>query len=175
MDLRKLLDSLSIASRQEEINNSNRLSLWEIILKLETISNKNLPLVFDIEGTKPMWMWSWRWIYAELAIFTDELWSIYTWEMWELSGWYKYPLSENLWKENPNVEEWLNIMKRCVWSTFWWYKWWDFKMNKNTPISVCRATNNVWFKYDEDNSVNTFILDIVELPECVVFITWKED
>lgn len=176
MNFQEQLDAFMKASRQKEIDSSDRLQLWEIILKLEAVKNKKLPLVFDIPNTKPMWMWSWRGIYSELAIYTEELWSIQTWEM-KKESWWEHPLYKELWKENPTVEEWLEIMKQCIWWTFSWYKWWDFTMNKNTPVSVCKADNDSWFSYSDDKYLNTFITNVIEVEDewIVVFITWKEE
>jgi hypothetical protein len=173
-DLQSQLDNYLTASRQKELAWSDRLSLWEIIIKLEWVKNKSLPLVFDIPWAKPYGVWSWRGIYAELAIYTEGQWSIQTGEMKKTNYW-DYPKSKPLGKENPSVEEFIEILKECVWATFTGYKWWDFTMWRTTAVSVCKKCSDSGYSYSEDEYTNTFILDIHETDECVILITWKED
>lgn len=174
MDIQAQLDAFMKASRQEELAQSDQLLLWEIILKLESVKNKSLPVEFDIPWYKPYGIWSWRGIYAELAIYTNKVGSIQTWKMLQ-ETWWEYAEHEALWKENPNVVELIANLKKCIGGTFTWYKGGDFTMGKNTPVSVCRANNDSWFYYDEENYKNTWITDVKEEADKVILITWREN
>lgn len=174
MDLQSQFDAFMSASRKKEIDASDRLQLSEIILKLETVKNKDLPIVFDIPEAKPMWMGSWRWFYAELAIYTEQIGSVQSGEFETHSRW-AYPIEKNLWKENPTVSEWLDIMKQCIGATFTGYKGWDFKMSKNSPVSICRENSSSWYSYSNGDYKNTYIVDVIEEDDKIILVTGREN
>ena len=81
MDLQTFITNQIQASRQAELKNSPQLLLGEIILKLEAVSNKDLPLFIDIKNKRPMGIESWRGSYCELAITTESFGSYQTAEV----------------------------------------------------------------------------------------------
>ena len=108
--LRNKVDS----DRRERLKASPQLSLGELILKLEAISDKTLKVYFDFGGFYPTSIDSWRGSYNELALDYDD-------ESWEKA---------------PTVEALLATLEAVVGKTLTGYKGGDFLMGKGTPVWI---------------------------------------
>src|SRR3990167_11288913 len=84
MDLQTLLNNEVAAQRAEKLKNSPQLLLGELILKLESVKNKDLPLFIDLMDKRPKGVDSWRGVYAELPIQTEVFGSYQTKEIEKL-------------------------------------------------------------------------------------------
>lgn len=143
MDLQTYLKNSVEAGRKKTFDNSNQLTLWEMILKLELIYNnltdenkKDYEICFDFEYLFPTYFSSWRWSYNELALNFD-------------IEWQKHKL-----------KDFIEVCKSTVWKEFIWYKWWEFVMTKNTPVWVARYWNswNTWIVEIVDNWYETILI-----------------
>ena len=95
--------------RQEKFKTSSQLSLGEIILKMEIIKNKDLPVLFDNKKYHPTGIDSWRGSYNELSL------------QYENEG-------------NPMLAgDFLKLLIETIGKTFEGYKGGDFLMGKTTP------------------------------------------
>lgn len=159
MDLQTLVSNAVKAQRQEELKNSPQLMLGEIVLKLESVKNKELPLYIDLMDKRPKGINSWRGRYDELAIQTEDF------------GQYKG-------KENPTVLEWIEVLKDVIGKEFYGYKGGDFLMGKNTPVWLAEYGNSS-FKIndkpidekDYSNYKNTYFIDVREEQDKVYLVT----
>ena len=133
-----------VARRLETLSKSEQLTLGELILKLEMVKNKELPIVFDKENKFPKSVGSWRGSYCELAIFYYD--------------------------EKPvtiKCSEFLETLKNTVGETFGGWKGGDFTMHRQTPVWVTqdRSTSSGW----GENSIG--VVDIKETDSEVVIVT----
>jgi hypothetical protein len=153
MDLQKFLDATVKAQRQEELNNSPQLLLGELILKLEAVKNKDLPLFIDIMDKRPADIDSWRGIYAELAIATEG-------------------------HSSPTVADGISMLQAAVGKTYHGYKGGDFTMSKNTPVWLAEYGESGFHIDDKEideedfsNYKNVFFVDVQERKDRVYLIT----
>lgn len=105
-----------------------QMTLWQMIDKIEKLFVEFPEMTycsFDWWWAIPTWFESYRWRYSDLAIE-------YSWDSW-------------LW-----AKEFLEELKKCIWKTFYWYKWWEFTMNKDTFVYVSNYWRSSW----------TYIVDI---------------
>ena len=182
MDLQTILDNAVKAKRAEELKNSPQLLLGEIILKLEAVNNKKLPLFIDLMEKRPMGIDSWRGIYAELAIQTETFGNYNTDEVEYKSQYGDSYKQKEIGKENPTVAEWIEVLKEAVGKTFTGYKGGDFLMGKATPVYLAEYGSSS-FKVDEkeidekdySNYKTTYFVDIREENDKVYLITAFED
>jgi len=145
MDLQTLMNNAVNAQRAEEFKNSNRLSLGELILKLEAIQSVNKDLdkkdetqvCFDFCGMAPTILLSWRGVYAELALGYERE--------------YPYPTISNVIRE----------LKSGVGKTYEGYKGGSFAMGRSTPVWV-----DNW-----GQSSQTAIIDVLDNKYYAVLIT----
>ena len=121
MDIQKIFDNEIEAKRAEEMKTSKQLMLSELIMKLEAVEYKGVPVVFDDGVWWPVDLDSWRGSYRELAL--------------------SYANDEDKW----SVACVLSILKAAVGETFEGYKGGDFLMGKNTPIWVADYGNSQGF------------------------------
>jgi len=180
MDIQHILDNAVAKARQEELTNSPQLLLGEIILKLEQVKNKKLPLFIDLMDKRPMGINSWRGSYCELAIKTENLgWyntDIIEYESKEFD--YKTYKQKSIGKKNPTVEEWIDVLKKAIGKTFTGYKGGNYLMSKNTPVWLAEYGNSS-FKIDnnpidEENYSNykeVYFVDVKEEKDKVYLIT----
>ena len=138
MDLQTFIENSVKAARQNRLNESDQLTLGEMILKLEPIVEKQserdeeAKIQFDFEYFFPTDINSWRGSYDELALNIKN---------------YEYG------KKGPmTVSDFLKLLKDTVGKTFQGYKGGYFKMSKNTPVWVANY----------GNSGNTAVIDIVD-------------
>jgi len=163
MDIQTLLDNAVKSARQTELSSSPQLLLGEIILKLEAVKNKELPLFIDLMDKRPMGIGSWRGSYCELAIRTEIFGSYNTdgdsYEMKEIGC------------QNPTVEQWIDVLKEAEGKTFVGYKGGDFFMSKNTPVWLAEYGNSSFKTDDNSNYSYVYFIDIREDTDKVYLIT----
>lgn len=184
MDLQTILNNAVDAGRQQELANSPQLLLGEMILKLESISDKSKPLYIDLMNKRPMGLDSWRGIYKELAIQTKSLGSYNTDQVEKENPEYGITIwkKKEIGKENPTVGEWIGVLKESIGKTFNGYKGGEFTMSKNTPVWLAEC-GNISFNtdgkdIDEKNWSNykkTYFVDVIEKDDRVYLVTAFED
>lgn len=160
------------AMRQEELNNSPQLLLGELILKLESVTDKTKPLHIDIEDKRPMGVGSWRGIYEELAIQTESLGSCCTDEVTEERFGYTFYKSEAIGKESPTVGEWIDVLKSAIGKRFEGYKGGYYVMGKNTPVWLAEYGDSSFPVNGEYE--NVYFANILETPDRVYLVTGIE-
>jgi hypothetical protein len=176
MDIQTMLNNAMAARRAEEMKNSTQLTLGEMILKLEAVKNKELPVYFDEEKYRPTGVDSWRGSYCELALNyegaggyyehkpecpRDPKWDDYTCDCKSIST--QLP-------ENPTVNNLLEMLKKIPGRIFIGYKGGDFLMGKTTPIWVANYGTSSGFKQEEDK-YNQSVIDVSEKDGKVIIIT----
>lgn len=178
-----MINNQMAASRAEEPKHSPQLLLGEMILKLEAVKNKELPLFIDLMDKRPKGIGSWRGIYAELAIQTEDFGAYQSREVEHTfaSGdvYYKH---KKVGKENPTVSEWIEVLKDVVGKTFTGYKGGDFTMGKGTPVYLAEYGHSS-FKIDDkeidekdySNYKTTYFVDVREEKDKVYLVTAFED
>ena len=143
LDLQSILSNAVQAKRQEELKTSPQLTLGEIILKLESVKNKKLPVVFDIKKYHPMGIDSWRGSYCELALeYIEE-------------------------GESMVLGSFTKMLKDTIGKTLIGYKGGDFLMGRITPVWV--ANNGECGGFREDG--NTAVIDVLENKKAVIIKT----
>lgn len=113
MDLQSIISNAVQAYRNEEMKTSPQLMLGELLILLEQVSNKKLPVKFS-SGKKPTKLSSWRGSYREIA--------------------FQYDDSAD--SPCPSVEDIINQIKNSIGSKFEGYKGGEFLMGKTTPVWV---------------------------------------
>lgn len=101
-----------------------QMTLWEFIDKLEKRIKKYpkaTSIWLDWWDANITWFCSYRWDYRHLAM-------CYSWEYWE---WY-------------SSKELLEELKKCIWKTFTWWKWWEFVMNRDTYLYIANDWCTWW-------------------------------
>lgn len=117
MDIQTILDNAVQAERRETLKNSPQLTLGELLLKLESIDDSDVPVYFDFEYLRPAGIGSWRGSYSELALsFASE--------------------------GRMSVDELLTLLKEAVGKEYTGYKGGEFIMSKHTPIWVANYGNS---------------------------------
>ena len=100
------------AARRKVFDSSDQLSLGELILKLEAITDRNLLVCFDFCNASPTSLMSWRGIYAELCLgFTMDPTQI-------------------------TIGQLLVKLKGAIGATYMGYKGGDYVMERTTPMWV---------------------------------------
>ena len=112
------------AKRADDMLTSPQLTLGELILKLEAIPDKKLPVIFDGKKYYPTGIDSWRGSYCELAI--------------------NYSTTSC----HMTVEGFLDILRDTIGKTLVGYKGGDFIMGKTTPVWVANYGESQGFKSD---------------------------
>jgi hypothetical protein len=151
MDFQELVTNASKAMRQETLNNSDQLTLGELILKLEPIAKdqqkiiekygNEASVVYDFEYLYPSNIDSWRGSYAELAL------------NFKAEG------------EPLTITKFLKLLKSTIGKTFTGYKGGEFVMSKHTPLWVANY----------GHSGNTAVVDVLDNEYEVVLITGRRE
>lgn len=123
MDFQTIITNAVKVQREEELKTSPQLTLGEMIIKLETIKNKKLPIVFNSKYY-PTGIDSWRGSYCELAL--------------------EYNADKKL-----LVDGFLKLLKGTIGKTLTGYKGGDFLMGKITPVWVANHGESLGFNNDE--------------------------
>lgn len=118
MDLQNILDNAAQAQRSEKLKTSPQLSLGEIIIRLETVGDKEKKVYFDFENAFPTTIGSWRGSYDELALSFD------------FEG------------DSPTTTSLLKDFKFAVGGTYQGYKGGEYTMGKRTPVWVANYGNS---------------------------------
>ena len=111
-DLQSMVDNATTAARKKVMDQSAQLTLGELILTLESITDKTISISINQPKGIPSHLHSWRGIYAELALEYAQ------------DGEYH------------TVAKLLKRLKGAVGETFIGYKGGDFTMGKTTPIWI---------------------------------------
>ena len=176
-----MINNAMVAKRSEEMKNSTQLTLGEIILKLEAVGNKELPIFFDKTKYRPTGIGSWRGSYCELAIsYTPG--GVYggyngTTVEHEIGGDKFYNTVSTALPKRPTAKDLLEKLKECVGKTFVGYKGGDFLMGKTTPVWIANESESSGFlkekgaEYNSDQS----IVDITETEKKVILNTQKTE
>lgn len=146
MDLQEILNNAVVAGRAKEMLSSPQLTLGELILKLEAVDDKNLPIIFDGKKFHPISVGSWRGSYCELAI--------------------EYSLVGKI----LSVKKFLKMLKNTVSKTFIGYKGGNFLMGRTTPVWVANYGESQGFKADGDKYCQA-VIDVSRGKEYIVIKT----
>ena len=144
MDLQTIVTNALAAERAEQMKTSPQLTLGELILKLEAVGNKELPVVFDVGKYHPTDIDSWRGRYNELAL------------NYVTKG---EPLS---------VRDITAFLRGTVGSIHTGYKGGDYLMGKTTPVWVANYGDSEGPRGNEDY---TAMVDVREGENRVILIT----
>jgi hypothetical protein len=186
MDLQTMLNNAMAADRAESMKNSEQLTLVELLLKLQAVKNKDLPVVFDDGKYNPDGLDSWRGSYSELA-FTYS-------KVGEKENGGSYNTEEVEWTSSdgqyssykqekadlplePKVSDVIELLERVQGKTFTGYKGGDFTMGKSTPLWVANYGDSSGFKEagDDDDAYLQAVIDILEANDAVSIITKLSD
>lgn len=118
MDIQTMLNNAVTSARKESLAKSPQLTLGELILKLDAVSDKSKEVSFAFEYARPTEFDSWRGSYCELAIGFD------------------------FESKNPTTEEFLSKCREAVGKTYQGYKGGDFTMSRQTPVWVANYGNS---------------------------------
>ena len=135
--LQNIVTNAMQRERQEQLKTSSQLTLGEIILKLEGIKNKKLPVIFDVEQYYPVGISSWRGSYHELAL--------------------EYESDE----EPMLLKDFEKMLKKMIGKTLMGYKGGDFLMGKTTPIWVANYGDVKGFRGEDYK--DTAVIDVLEI------------
>ena len=181
MNIQTMLNNAIQAQRQNELKDSPQVLLGELILKLEIVKNKELPLFIDIMNKRPKGIDSWRGFYCELAIQTENFGSYNTDVVKDKSEYGDSYKQKNIGKENPTVQEWIDVLKEVIGKTFTGYKGGDFLMSKNIPVWLAEYShasfriNNKEDDKEYSNYKEVYFVDVKEENKKVIFITKVND
>lgn len=146
MDYQKVFDDAHAVERAEEMKTSEQSMLGELVILLATVSNDELPVVFDDGVWWPVDLDSWRGSYCELAL--------------------SYTKEEEKW----TVACVLKMLKDALGETFQGYKGGDYLMGKNTPVWVASYGSSHGFDRNDNGDYQAVVgVDIRE--DAVVIIT----
>jgi len=143
MDLQTILHNAVAAARAEEMKTSPQLTLGEMMLKLEAVQSKGLPVVFDIQDYHPIGIGSWRGSYNELAL------------EYESGG------------ATLTARGVIALLRGVVGRTLEGYKGGNYLMGKTTPIWVANYGDSMGFREEEP----TAVVDILETEDEVIIET----
>ena len=143
-----LLKSMVRQKRQEQFAESNQLSLGELILKLEQVSDRTKPLELDFKSTVPTGVSSWRGDYAELAITFEA---------------NHHPA--------PSVADFLATLTSAAGQRMEGYKGGEFRMSRGTPVWVANYGESSVCYYKDDERHEVQVIDIREEADRVVIVT----
>jgi len=135
-----MLDAQMSKIREEKLSESSQLLLGELKLKLDTVKDKEKPIVFDF-GMKPAGASSWRGSYCELGLNYSEngggeaYWNNDTVEWESNDGDYKqYGQNTFNLPENPTTQNFIDMLNAVTNKDMVGYKGGDFKMHKNVAV-----------------------------------------
>lgn len=143
--LQNIITNYIQAERQEKFKTSSQLTLGEIILKLEGIKNKKLPVIFDVEKYYPVGIDSWRGSYYELAL------------EYEKNG------------EPMLLGDFIKMLKKIIGKTLTGYKGGNFLMGKITPVWVANYGEVKGFRIDDYK--DTAVIDVLKGENKVIIKT----
>jgi hypothetical protein len=181
MDIQTIINNEMAAMRAKSFANSEQLSLGELILKLEAVKDKTLPVLFDDEQYRPTGVGSWRGSYSEFAISYTEYGAYgggynsneIEWQSddGEYKSYKQIPIN---FPQDPNLGQFIRVLKECVGKEFVGYKGGNFLMSRGTPVWVSDYGTSSGFKQEEDKH-NQAIVDVTEEDVKIILITKAVD
>jgi len=185
MDFQTMINNQMQASRAEEMKNSEQFTLGELIMSLEGVSNKDLPVYFDEEKYKPTGLVSWRGSYCELAIeFENGGHECYEQPKDTCTkdsfGDHDYKCKcgglkehDTTLPEDVKVSDLLKVLNLAKGKMFIGYKGGDFTMGKTTPLWVANGGDSSGFKKEkgEDWNGTQAVIGITEKVDKVIIET----
>lgn len=124
-DIGEVIRNKLALDRQKVMKTSEQLMLIELIIALEGVPDKSVPVVFD-EAHWPVDISSWRGSYSELAV--------------EYGG-----------DKHLAVSEFLYVLKEAIGQKYEGYKGGEFLMGKNTPLWVANYGRSEGFDTNDNN------------------------
>lgn len=168
IDIQEMFDNAIKAKRFDEMQTSEQLTIEVLILKLEAIKDKELPVVFDVEPYKPTGMDSWRGSYREMSLNYEGAGSYYGRNLGATSyGYEEHERISTKLPKNVRVEDLLNKLKECIGKTFQGYKGGDFTMGKQTPVWVANYGDSSGFRENGE----TAVVGLEEKADKVIILT----
>ena len=147
-----------------------QLLLGEIILKLEAVKNKKLPLFIDLMDKRPMGIDSWRGDYGELSIQTEDFGQYNTGIVKEKTPYGDMHEMKIIGCENPTTAEWIGVLKEAVGKMFVGFKGGDFLMSEDTPVYLAEY-GEAYFKTGDRIADRVYFVDVREDADKVYLIT----
>ena len=166
LDFQTIITNAIQSKRNEEMKTSPQLTLSELILKLEAIS-EDFPIYFDDLKHRPTSIGSWRGSYDELSINykgddsinSDEIDKTYQFS----DGEHKSYKSINTYlPKNVRVKDLLKILKLAIGKTMTGYKGGDFLIGKTTPLWVSAYGENSGYKTNKNYDTQAIIGVIIK-------------
>lgn len=165
--------------RIKRLSESEQLSLGEIKLKLEAISDKSKPIVYDF-GMKPAECMSWRGSYCELGLgYSESGGGTTNWNSEEVEwasddGEYiSYKQDEFQLPPNPTAQNFLDMLNAVTGKVMVGYKGGDFTMHKNVAVYLGNYGEPSVVEYKGEDYATVAIFDIIEEPEVIIIVTDK--
>lgn len=149
MDLETIARNALAVQRAEDLRTSPQLTLSELILKMEAVSDHGKPVVYDDGYAYPDGIDSWRGSYSELALG------------WSMTGAGGTPSS---------VAGLLAILRGAVARTFEGYKGGEYLMGENTPVWVANYGEAEGFRVDDDGNSQA-VVEVAEHEQVVSIVT----
>ena len=146
IDIQEIINNAMKAKRADDMLTSSQLTLGELILKLEAIDDKTLPVIFDDKKYYPTGVESWRGSYRELAI----------------------NFSTN--SCQMTTKGFLALLKHTIGKEFMGYKGGMFLMGKTTPVWVANYGDSAGFRTEGDKYCQT-VIDVIKEKENTVIKT----
>ncbi|MEK9207716.1 MAG: hypothetical protein AAB922_04490 [Patescibacteria group bacterium] len=117
--------------RKKEFEDSEQLSLGELIEKLKTIPDPkgDKTVEFDFAGTFPTTLESYRGSYCELALG------------WDVSGYKAWTVKKGEEKNIPTIKQLIKELESAIGKIYQGWKGGDFQMDVDTPIWVDNSGN----------------------------------
>lgn len=179
MDLQNWLDAQMSKIREEKLANSSQLLLGELKLKLDTVKDKNKPIVFDF-GMKPAGASSWRGSYRELGLEYSEngggeaRWNSNIIEyVSEYGNMYESDIFTL--PENPTTQNFIDMLNALTDKEMVGYKGGDFKMTKNVAVYFGNYGSSTVDNYKEKEYATVAPFDVIEDEKNVIIITNEID
>jgi len=180
MKVQTIFDNALKARRADVMINSPQLTLGELVLKLEFVKDKKLPVYFDNIKYRPTGLDSWRGSYRELALRYEGGGNCYEQPKDDCE---KDEFGNHHWKchcggtkehstalpEEPNADDLLRVLKLVQGKYCVGYKGGDFTMGKTTPIWVANYGSSEGFKRDDEKYQG--VVDIVERKDKTIIKT----
>jgi hypothetical protein len=179
-NLQSSLDNHVKAKRQEEMLNSEQLTVGELILKLESVSGDK-PVVFDGGEEKPTGLGSWRGSYEELAIRYEGSNKAYEKPTDDCQldqfGYHSYKCDcdreeykTNL-PEEVTANDLLRVLNLIKGKQFRGYKGGDYTMGKTTPVWVANYGYSSGFNDGDSYKYSQAVVDVKEDDGGVSIVT----
>jgi len=175
MDIQKMIDGQMAKIREERLSSSEQLLLGELKLKIETVQDKNKPIVFDF-GMKPAGASSWRGSYCELGLeYSENGGGSASWNSDRVDKEFEdmtfYKKDSFKLPENPKTKDFLDMLNAIIGKTMTGYKGGDFVMSKNVAVYLGNYGDSSVDNYNGKEYATVAPFDVVEQEDKVIIIT----